>query len=307
MERLEIHISYTCSNNCVFCSEKNRLIRFKNYNLSLLEVERLLMRKRQQGFKHINFTGGEPTLYVDFEKILKIAKNLGYKIYVGSNGIFWSDKSNCERLLPLIDEISLSLHGASQDIHDWHTRHKGSFRQIVSAFDNINEYITNAKAPYFFCNTVITNKNFEQIEGILSFLTNYSQVKQLLISNLAPEGGACANYSKLAVKYSKFNHKVADWINLANQSNLIIRFFGVPLCVLGNNFVYANDLNWDKRVTYELGVDQGEIKLKEKETIFDRKRIKTDVCTDCRCEKICGGIFYRYLELLGNKEIIPIK
>jgi len=307
MKRLEIHISYACSNNCIFCSEKNRLQRFKDFKVNFNELENLLIAKRKEGFNHVNFTGGEPTLYQDFNKLLELTKALGYKIYIGSNGSFWAEKENCEKLLPLVDEISLSLHGADLQTHNSHTTNEESFNKIMRAFANIDAYCQKNNQPYFLANTVITNYNFDQVNKILELLSAFKGLKQILISNVAPEGQAFRDYQSLAVNYGKFKAKIPDWIRLAEQNNLIIRFFGLPLCVLSENYIKSNDLNYDERVTYELGKLGQDIKLKAKETDLSRRRIKIKNCDECQMAKLCGGIFEKYLEIFGEKEIVSFK
>lgn len=308
MKRLEIHISYSCNNKCIFCSEHDRLQCFMDHEININDLLNLLEAKRREGYNHVNFTGGEPTLYNDFEKLLKTTKDLGYKIYIGSNGSFWEEQKNCDRFLPLIDEASLSLHGSNSRVHDEHTQNMGSFEKIISAFKNINDYINLSGQPlYFLCNSVITNKNVDDYGNILNLLVGFKNLNQVLVSNIAPEGSAFDVYKDLAVPYTEFRDKVPLWIQLANEKNIIIRFFGLPLCVLGESSIYANDLNWDERVTFELGKDGEAISLKEKETRLDRNREKIVECKGCTYFKLCGGIFSRYLEIFGPQEIINFK
>ncbi len=304
MKRLEIHISYSCPNNCIFCSEKNRLKRFKNYNINFDKIFNLLSEKRKQGFDHVNFTGGEPTLYKNFKELLVQAKNLGYKIYIGSNGISWADKDTCQQLLPLIDELSFSMHGPDSKTHNSMTQNPKSFSNLMKAFSNVDEYIKKHRNPYWFCNVVATKKNFDKIEELFNKIKVFKNLKQILISNLAPEGSAYNNFQSLAVPFYKFHKKVGDWVRLAGENNLIIRFFGLPLCVLGEYNVYSNDLNWDERTTFELGMKNNKIVLKEKKTVIDRKRKKIKACLNCQYNKICSGIFSHYLKIFGANEIL---
>lgn len=306
MKRLEIHISYSCPNNCVFCSEKNRLNRFRDYNINFNKIVALLSQKRSQGFDHVNFTGGEPTLNKNFKELLMATKNLGYRIYIGSNGINWADKNTCMQLLPLIDELSFSLHGPDAETHNFLTRNPESFSNSMKAFKNVDEYIEKNKKPYWFCNVVVNKHNFNKIDEIFKKIIVFKNLKQILISNLAPEGLAYDNYKNLAVSLIEFHKKVGDWVKLAEKNNLIIRFFGLPICVLGDYQVYSNDLNWDERTTFELGKKNNKIVLKEKETVIDRKREKIEICSGCLYNKICSGIFSHYLKIFGEKEILNL-
>ena len=62
-KRLEFHLTYTCPQACVFCSEEDRMAAFKEHPVSLREAVTVLSAKRKEGFDHVTFTGVEPTIY----------------------------------------------------------------------------------------------------------------------------------------------------------------------------------------------------------------------------------------------------
>jgi len=305
MQRIEIHISYSCVNKCFFCSEGSRLKRYKDFKIDFSQLKNILVEKRKNGFDHVTFTGGEPNMYANFLELLKLAKDLGYRIYVGSNGWFWADKDYLNKVLPFLDQVSLSLHGSNAKIHNLHTQQKESFSKIILSFANIAEYIKKQKKPYFMVNSSLTNYNLEDIINILNFVKQYG-VKQVLISNISPEGTAYNNYLDLAVRYSKLKDFIPKWVDFANNNGLILRLFGLPLCVLNMLEVYSNDLSYDPRTTYALGQKDNKILLKERKTGLQRRRIYSQKCCFCRNKSLCRGIFSRYLELFGEQEIQAI-
>ena len=111
MEHIDFHISYRCVNKCIFCSSAGSIKKFKNHILNLEEIIKILKEKRKKGFKSVNFTGGEPTLHPQFVNLVKKAKELGYRIYVGTNGKMFENKDFCRKSAPFLDEICFSIHG----------------------------------------------------------------------------------------------------------------------------------------------------------------------------------------------------
>ena len=103
-----------------------------------------------------------------------------------------------------------------------------------------------------------------------------------------------------------FKSIIPEWLDFAEKNNLIIRFFGLPICVLGDNYIYSNDLTYDARMTYELGVANDEIILKPKKNDISRRRQKLPQCQQCNFKDLCGGIFTKYFEIKGDKEIKPL-
>src|SRR3990167_5263351 len=166
MNRLEFHISYTCVNDCIFCSESDRMKRYKKYPVSFLEIKKVLAAKRKTGFEFVNFTGGEPTLHPNFIEIVKFAKLIGYRTYIGTNGTMLARSDFCEKVSLFLDEISLSIHGYNNLTHDGLAKRRGAFTDIVRAIKNLNEL----EFKNIFANVVVTKENFNYLDEILHFL-----------------------------------------------------------------------------------------------------------------------------------------
>lgn len=304
IQRLEFHISYHCINNCLFCSEREQLERFRSQFVEKEEIKKRLKQFSKRGFNHITFTGGEPALHPNFIELVRLAKQLNYKTYVSSNGGLFSSKRFCQRILPYLDEICFSLHGHNAQLHNFHTRNKTSFSRLIKALENTEELSKNV---YGFVNIVVTKYNFDFLEKIIDFVSHYKWIKQVLISNLAPEGNGLRNFRELAVPINQIEKKVGDIINLAQKKSLNVRFFGLPFCLMGNYQAFSNDVYWTPRATIEKWQNKKKIYFK---TTFSyqptRKRIKPEKCKKCQVKKICGGVFQKYLQVFGDEELKPV-
>lgn len=302
MKRLEFHIAYACLNDCIFCSESEQLLKFKDIFLDSEVVEEELQRFSQRGFNHITFTGGEPSLHPELKDILDRAKKLGYTTYLTTNGGLFSSKSFSEKIFPFLDQISFSLHAFSAVEHNRQTKNKESFRRIRLALENFEK--TNNKL-FGFANIVVTRKNIEFVPEIINFLSRYKKIQQILVSNVAPEGKALKNYGELAVPLGEFKKKIPAIVE-ARRRKIILRFFGLPICILGKYSRFSNDLCWSSRTTLELERVSGKVKIKETKSYKPvRKRKKVSACFSCAGKNVCGGVFQKYLSLYGSKELAP--
>lgn len=298
--RLEFHISYTCPNSCLFCSEKKQLAKHKNQFIFFNEIKKILIEKKKIGYTHLTLTGGEPSFHPDFIRIVKTAKKLSYKVYVSSNGGRFSEKKFWREVSSSIDEICFSLHGHNAKLHNFHTRNLASFNNLMMALVNIKK---NENNFFIFFNIVATRYNFGALEKIVSLAASLG-AKQILISGLAPEGEGLKNFKNLVVPFSDFSKKIATLVVLAKRKKIIIRFFGLPLCVLGEHSDYSNDLWWSPRLTIEKGSRGLKETLSLKPT---RKRIKIADCRLCEKKKHCGGIFEKYHQEFGDAELCKLK
>ncbi|RJO64361.1 MAG: radical SAM protein [Candidatus Omnitrophota bacterium] len=299
-KRLEFHISYKCVNNCIFCSEAGQLNKRNNHFVDFNIIQNKLKYFAEKGLNHITLTGGEPTFHPSFVEIIQSAKQLMYTVYCSSNGGLFSLKRFCDKTLFYVDEICFSLHGHSGTLHNLHTANRESFSRCMNALENIER----SKGDIFlFINTVITKYNVSSLEKVIDLVSNFKKVKQILFSNFAPEGNGLANFKKLVVPLKEIKTAVPRLVEYANKKALIIRFFGLPLCVLKGYELYTNDFHWSPRITVEQRKSSKNIFLKETLSCYPtRNRIKIHVCESCSMSSNCGGIFKRYYLEFKDKE-----
>jgi MoaA/NifB/PqqE/SkfB family radical SAM enzyme len=300
-KRLEFHISYVCPNNCVFCSEKKQLEKFEGRFIEKDIIEYNLTKSVKEGFGHITFTGGEPTLHPDIVELTGLAKSLGYKTYIGSNGGLFSSKIFCDKILPYLDEVCLSIHGPNADLHNFLTKNKRSFSKLKKALTNIDKY---PRDIFCFINIVVTKYNFDCMEQIINFVGRYKKVKQVLVSNLAPEGNGLSNFEELSVPLEKIKRQVPNIVKAANKKSLNIRFFGMPTCILDGYEIYSNDIYWSPRLTLEKWKNGRKVILKKTYSQKpSRKRVFAPKCGTCSKKGLCSGVFKKYVEVYGDDEL----
>jgi MoaA/NifB/PqqE/SkfB family radical SAM enzyme len=303
IRRLEFHVSYACTQDCSFCSESSRLARWRGSPLKPAEIARVLAVKRRQGFGHLTLTGGEPTLYPGFLGVLAAAKRLGFSTYVTSNGCRLAEPGFARRALPLIDELCLSVHGDSPELHDGLTRTPGSFSRLRRAFA-----LAAARPKLFLLtNTVVTRRNFSRLEGILRFIFGLGPVRHCLLSQVAPEGRGVRDYGRTAVPLAWWRRKLPALARLAQKRGAVLRVFGIPLCALGRRWECSNDLYFSPRVTVERALIGGAAGLAEITSLEPvRRRAKAAACAGCAARKSCAGVFRLHLRELGTAGLRPL-
>ncbi|MDD3646541.1 MAG: radical SAM protein [Candidatus Gracilibacteria bacterium] len=298
MKRLEFHISYICPHKCIFCSEYDRMKNFERHPLSLLQIKAILIDRRKKGFDHVNFTGGEPTIIPHFLELLKFTKKLGYKIYVGTNGTMFYGDNFAKESLKYIDELSLSVHWYSEETCEKQVGLKYHYKNFSKIIENIEKY---KQDNFLFLNIVINKYNYINSEKIIDFVINtgYS-FKQVLISLVAPEGSARHNFGELVFDLEDFKKYIPGIIGKANKNNKILRFFGLPSCILGEKYIdYANDSHWEERHTIERFFNKsGKVSLIDVYSPDNsRERCFVDKCKTCKYKaNPCTGVFEKYLE-----------
>ena len=300
MERLELHLTYTCPERCVFCSEAGRMRDYKAFPVTWGRVAKILRLHAERGVKAVHLTGGEPTIHPRFIDVLKLAKKLGMRTSVGTIGTMLKRPDFAEQCLPYLDEALFSIHGPNSETHDRLTGRPGSFDQVTRALMTVLE-----KKPEFgaFVNTVVTRQNIDLLPDTVSLVSSLG-AQLIVISNTTPEGDGEARYEDLAVPLDDLKRVLP--LVPAKAGPSILRFFGVPMCLLGDHGTLSNDLHWDPRVTVEWQSKPGTVAFTG---IYswapDRRRIHVDTCAGCSLSGVCSGVFDRYAQLWPTDALEP--
>lgn len=300
MERLELHLTYHCPERCVFCSEEHRMEAYHPFDVTWGRVAKVLRLHASRGVKNVHLTGGEPTIHPKFIEVCMLARKLGMRTSIGTIGTMLAKRAFAERAMPWLDEALFSLHGPNAEVHDALTRRAGSFAQVTAAIRNALEVNPNFNA---FVNTVVTKLNVDHLPETVAFAASLG-VKLIVVSNTTPEGGGLDHYRNLGLPLSKIAEVMPKVPPRAGDA--IVRFFGMPMCLLGEYDVLSNDLHWDPRVTVEWGRKPGKVVFDGVYTWTpDRKRERVDACKRCTRQNVCMGVYDRYAELYDTSELRP--
>ena len=160
--------------------------------------------------------------------------------------------------------------------HDALTGREGSFEQVTSAI----RYAVSHKPGFgAFVNTVITKMNVDQLPETVEFISSLG-AQLIVISNTTPEGDGEHRYEDLAVPLADLARVLPTVPERSGPA--IVRFFGVPMCLLGEHGTLSNDLHRDPRVTVEWQSEPGRVAFTG---IYswapDRRRVHVDTCSEC--------------------------
>jgi MoaA/NifB/PqqE/SkfB family radical SAM enzyme len=300
MERLELHLTYTCPERCSFCSEDHRMTAYKPYAVTWARVATVLRQQAARGVKNVHFTGGEPTIHPQFVEVLALAKKLGMRTSIGTIGTMIARRDFAERALPYLDEALFSLHGPDAALHDAMAGREGSFEQVCAAITNARALRADFRA---YVNTVVTRENVEALPDTAA-LADALGAELIVISNVTPEGKGLDAYESLAVPLETLA-RILPRVP-ARAPRAVVRFFGTPMCLLGEHAFLSNDLHWDPRVTVEWGTAPGKVVF---DGLYswapDRKRVHTRECEGCARRDVCMGVFDRYAQLYPTDALTP--
>jgi MoaA/NifB/PqqE/SkfB family radical SAM enzyme len=302
MERLELHLTYHCTERCVFCSEEHRMQTYRPFPVTWGRVAKVLRMHAERGVRAVHFTGGEPTIHPRFVDVLRLAKKLGMRTSIGTIGAMMAREDFARAALPWLDEALFSVHGPDADTHDPLAGRVGSFDRVTQAMRHARDL-----KPGFnlFANTVVTRQNVARIGDTVEMLDGLG-ARLIVVSNTTPEGQAWDDYADLATPLELLAQHLPAAAGRAQQA--IVRFFGVPMCLLGDQSLLSNDLHWDPRVTVEWQSAPGRVAFTG---IYswapNRRRVHVEPCGVCARKDMCMGVYDETARTADLDALVPFQ
>lgn len=155
-----VELGFHCDNSCVFCAQG--VLRDKEPARSF--AARAAEVDAAPKGEALAFVGGEPALVDELGELVERARQRGApRVVVQTNARRLASAGIAEGLARAgVTSLDVSLHGDSEQVHDYHTGVAGSFRQTVLG-------IRRARAARLELgvSTVVTRSNFRHLAGIV--------------------------------------------------------------------------------------------------------------------------------------------
>jgi MoaA/NifB/PqqE/SkfB family radical SAM enzyme len=296
---------FSCNNNCVFCSNKAD----RNFNSSKEELLKKIDKGYKDGFRILEFIGGEITIRSDFFELISYAKETGFEdIRLTSNGRLFSYPEFAQKAHQSgLKVVVVSLYGHNRELHEAATRTPGSFEQCVQGIKNI----AKTKGMYLIINTVVSKINYKFLDKISQFVYKLNP-KEWHLLELLPDGRAIKNYDNLSVPYKELSPYLKKIGQSAIHNIERIDFFDFPFCLFNKKILNNKDINFfTPENRYE------DIKQEAHDSVFrvkkinrggkiiyqDKYKVKPRFCQKCPYFYQCSGLARPYFERYGDKEI----
>ncbi|KAF0127693.1 MAG: putative Fe-S oxidoreductase [Elusimicrobia bacterium] len=306
MKVCELTLNYACNARCVFCYSSPDMEEWKGKDdMRYRQAADYLMFSYRNGARMVQFIGGEPTIYPELPKLVRLAKKIGYPaIQVISNGINLGDRAYASELAACgMNTASISIHGDNAAMHDAVTGIKGSFKKAVRACGNLLDL-----GVYLNINTAITALNYRQLPAFTGFALDNFRTDSVHLIAAHFTGAAGRSPEKLIVRYSLQAPYLREAIAAFGRRRVrpAFRFLSnyVP-CLLPEHANLMKD--------WELPDRDDDLFLPEEKhvgrmyaMVTDKLRAKAETCSRCVYNGVCAGFEKNYAAHFGRGEFRPV-
>lgn len=287
-----IYLTNNCNEHCKHCYMYAGDLKFEE--LSAQQWMIVLSEFRKAGRQAVTFSGGEVTVYPDFDKIIKHAHKEGLNVTVLSNGILWNeariaDLSNC------INGIQISLDGYDKDSY-FAVRQFDGFESALNTakkFSLTKTHVSIAVTPLYDDLDLFIEK-FEDFGRKL--LEEYPNIKIRFSMELMDGRNICANDNKNKVFKEKVLALMERFYPNFYTDNFFLNYIDYNVktnCGFGEIAVAPNgDVFWCNRI-FDLKSTMNVTKVPFSQIIKKSEEIK--ILTDVNHSKVCSKCDVKYL------------
>lgn len=293
--RVDIKIGYQCNNRCFFCVQGNKREKCSFVDESKIKKDLIKARKTCQS---VVFTGGEPTIHPNFLDLVRLARELNFKIIqIQTNGRMFAYKDFCRETIKAgANEFSPALHGHTADLHDYLTNISGSFNQTSQGIKNLK--VLGQKV---ITNTVITKFNYRYLPEIARFLV-YLNVDQFQFAFIHIVGAAWEKRNSIVPRKSLTIPYVKKGLDIGIAAGKKVMVEAMPYCLMKDYERYVAE-----QVIPDSIVIENKLVIKDyKKYRVNSGKTKDPNCVNCIYFSICEGPWREYPEIFGWDEFKPV-
>jgi len=323
----EIAVTYRCNNRCAFCyagcggEVSCRSHANSGQEMSLREIKKIMrIFKEEAQIPFFSFTGGEPLLRPDLERMVSYAVRLGLTVNLITNATLATEKRSSSLFASGLRTAQVSLESPSASVHDELAGRSGAFNLTLSGIKNLIAAGLSVQT-----NTTVTRKNLETLLAMPSFLAGLG-VRRFSMNLFIPSGRGLSHEELLvhyreigsfidAVRKEAFNHGLTFyWYSPTPfcQYNPIARGLGNKSCAAMDGLISvtpSGDVipcsSYDEPMGNLIRESFSDVWFSQRARFFKEKHYAPSACLGCEAFVSCQAACPLYWQFVGTEEIQP--
>ena len=290
-----------CNQRCAFCFERE--LHFTRPDLSLAEIERIVTRARQAGFRLITFIGGEITLAKWLVPAIELIKAAGLRVAIVTNGAALSSRRYVERLLAAgLDHVELSfLSHVGEDDRRLCGLRRGLGRR-TAALQNLRDLAASRGRYFTFAvSIVLSSFNVGYLREMTAWLLPFGVMRVTLKMMLITDNVADPS---IIPRYASLEPQLAATLRLLEERGIPFRLEDIPLCIVEPRYYrFQQDKRAKRGVGFRYERPRGG--SAELRAFTCPSGHGSPRCARCALSRYCAGPQERYVQLFGDDELRP--
>lgn len=298
LPKVEIHVTEVCNNRCAFCTtgwinaeQGNRL-----EHVPRERIRAQLEDAFRAGARRALFQGGEPTMRRDLGELLDDARRVGYAATtIFTNARIAASRAGARWIADMEPTwLQVSIQGGTPETHDASVVARGAFDQTIRGTRRLLELGLRVKV-----NVVLTAHAVASLRELAALLVEL-RPEEVGLDTVKPSAAFAprrAEYAGLVPRFDSFVPALRDAVRTMHDGGVAVSLTSFPACVAPELAPWVSEEAGTTRVAQTAGL----VVLKR-----DWKwanQVKTDACSGCAYDPLCGGLQRGYAEVHGTTEL----
>lgn len=165
IKSLRISITNRCNLKCIYCHREGETLH-KNNEMSIDTIANIVKASKKFGVNKVKFSGGEPLMRNDFEKIIKALPELK-DISATTNGTFLAQRAH-DLARSGLNRINISLPSLLPEKY-----RKVTGGDVNTVFNGIDNAVASGLIPVKLNMVLMKGLNTDEIPAMMDFIKNY--------------------------------------------------------------------------------------------------------------------------------------
>ncbi|MBQ9817288.1 MAG: radical SAM protein [Proteobacteria bacterium] len=318
----EIATTYRCNNRCRFCYAgcDGAAGRLDAPDIEPEKLERIIdIFKSEAKIPFFSFTGGEPLMRKDLERLMRYACDKGLRINLVTNGTLATPERAKSLYEAGLRTAQISLESPDEDIHDKLCGRKGSWQQTIDGINNLRDAGIAVQT-----NTTSTRMNIHTLTRLPALCKSLGCVRMSV--NLFIPTKRSPQSDELFISYEEIAPFVDEIRKAAFQAEIDFLWYSpLPMCIyntlakgLGNKNCAACDglisvdpdgnvlpcSSWDEPVGNLLTEGFQNVWFNKRAKAIKNKCFAHESCKGCSAFTACQCACPLYWQYAGYDELL---
>jgi MoaA/NifB/PqqE/SkfB family radical SAM enzyme len=275
-----LQLTRKCNQKCRFCSNPPN-----DEILDQMNARKIIDEYKNNNYKGIVFTGGEPTLFNGLDELIKYSIQLGIEPRIITNGQLISDMKYLERLVYCgLKHIHVSFHSYKPAVQNYLSCNNDSFQNILVALKNCQHYPISVNI-----NTVINKYNSDHLDKNVKWLVKeFPFINHFVWNNLDHQMNRVESNPDVIPEFHDFEISLYNAALFLKNQKRSFRIERVPLCYMAdfaeNSTETRKIVKNESRAVYFL---DGRMSTYQDSFFYE----KLSACSNCTLTSICPGVY----------------